>query len=71
LCPAASGTAGRGLSNGEIATELAVTVKAVEKHIGSVYAKLGSASRGRLIAYYIQDGLAQRAPAHQGPEDVT
>jgi len=43
--------AGQGLSNGEIASELDVTVKAVEKHIGSLYAKLGFASRGRLIAY--------------------
>jgi DNA-binding CsgD family transcriptional regulator/tetratricopeptide (TPR) repeat protein len=43
--------AGRGLSNGEIAHELTVSVKAVEKHIGSLYAKLGFASRGRLIAY--------------------
>jgi DNA-binding CsgD family transcriptional regulator len=43
--------AGRGLSNGEIARELTVTVKAVEKHIGSLYAKLGFTSRGRLIAY--------------------
>jgi DNA-binding CsgD family transcriptional regulator/tetratricopeptide (TPR) repeat protein len=43
--------AGRGLSNGEIARELTVTVKAVEKHIGSLYAKLGFASRGRLVAY--------------------
>jgi DNA-binding CsgD family transcriptional regulator len=43
--------AGRGLSNGEIARELTVGVKAVEKHIGSLYAKLGFASRGRLVAY--------------------
>jgi len=43
--------AGRGLSNGEIARELAVTVKAVEKHVGSLYAKLGFTSRGRLIAH--------------------
>ena len=43
--------AGRGLSNGEIARELSVTVKAVEKHIGSLYAKLGFTSRGRLIAH--------------------
>ena len=43
--------AARGLSNREIAAQLSVTVKAVEKHIGSLYAKLGFTSRGRLIAY--------------------
>jgi len=43
--------AGRGLSNGEIGRELAITIKAVEKHLGSLYAKLGFTSRGRLIAH--------------------
>ena len=57
--------AGRGLSNREIAAELTVTVKAVEKHIGSLYAKLGFASRGRLVAYFNQGGVAHGAPAQR------
>ncbi len=52
--------AGRGLSNGEIASELAVTVKAVEKHIGSLYAKLGFASRGR--SDRVRRGRTKREP---------
>lgn len=38
----------RGMTNKEVATELYVTDKAVEYHLGNVYAKLGIRSRRRL-----------------------
>jgi ATP/maltotriose-dependent transcriptional regulator MalT len=56
------GLAGRGFSNGEIARELAVSVKAIEKHIGSLYAKLGFTSRGRLIAYVAANRTSAQIP---------
>jgi DNA-binding CsgD family transcriptional regulator len=40
-----------GLSNAEVAGSLGVTVKAVEKHLGSIYKKLALPSRGKLIVY--------------------
>lgn len=39
-----------GLTNREIATQLAVSVKAVEGHLSKVYRKLGISSRGALTA---------------------
>ncbi len=41
----------RGSTNAEIAVELSVTVKAVEKHLSSIYKKLGVTSRGKLAAF--------------------
>ncbi len=41
----------RGCSNLEIARELSISYKTVEKHLGSVYQKLGVASRTQLVAY--------------------
>lgn len=40
--------AARGLTNLEIAGELAISYKTVEKHLGSVYQKLGISSRSQL-----------------------
>jgi len=40
--------AARGLSNLEIAGELSISYKTVEKHLGSVYQKLGVSSRAQL-----------------------
>jgi len=40
-----------GLSNGEIGAKLFITVKAVEKHLGSIYRKLDFSSRSKLIVY--------------------
>jgi non-specific serine/threonine protein kinase len=42
---------GAGLSNAEVAGSLGVTVKAVEKHLGSIYKKLALPSRSKLIVY--------------------
>ncbi len=48
-----------GRSNGEIADELGVTTKAVEKHLGSIYKKLAAPSRAKLIVLLQAKGDAQ------------
>jgi DNA-binding NarL/FixJ family response regulator len=47
-----------GLTNAEIAARLEVTVKAIEKHLSSIYRKLGFSSRTRLLLY-----VRETAPA--------
>ena len=46
-------------SNSEIATELVITKRTVETHIGNILAKLGFTSRGQIAAWAIRKGLAQ------------
>ncbi len=46
-----AGLVSRGRSNLEIARELSISYKTVEKHLGSVYQKLGVSSRTQLAAY--------------------
>lgn len=53
----------QGYSNKEVASALFVTVKAIEKNLSSVYAKLGIESRAQLIRLAAHgDGLAGTAP---------
>lgn len=58
-------TAG-GKNNRETALELGITIKAIEKHLTSVYRKLGVTSRSQLAAYVAAHGVhaveAERAP---------
>jgi DNA-binding NarL/FixJ family response regulator len=54
--------ASRGRSNLEIARELSITHKTVEKHLGSAYQKLGISSRAQLGAYVTPEaGILRRA----------
>lgn len=45
-----------GRSNAEIARELFVRKRTVEHHVGSIFAKLGVATRGEAIARALQVG---------------
>ncbi len=51
-----------GLSNLEIAGELSISHKTVEKHLGSIFEKLAIASRAQLGAH-LKDGATSASPA--------
>jgi pimeloyl-ACP methyl ester carboxylesterase/DNA-binding CsgD family transcriptional regulator len=46
-----------GKTNGEIAEELYVSVRTVERHIANIYAKIGSRGRANATAYALTRGL--------------
>lgn len=46
-----------GLTNGEMAERLAVTVHAVKFHLSSIYHKLGVTNRTEAAVLYLRDGL--------------
>ena len=48
----------RGLSNGEIATELVVSEATVKTHINHVFAKIGARNRAQAVHYAYTHGLA-------------
>jgi DNA-binding CsgD family transcriptional regulator len=50
-----------GASNRTIALILAISEKAIEKHLSSAFVKLGVASRTQIAARVIAEGAAQRA----------
>ena len=50
------GSAG-GRTNQEIAEELVVSVRTVERHIANIYHKLGARGRGHATAYALTRGL--------------
>jgi DNA-binding CsgD family transcriptional regulator len=44
----------RGATNKEVATNLFVSAKTIEFHLGNVYRKLGIRSRTELVRYFMQ-----------------
>lgn len=44
----------QGLSNGQIADALSITVKAVERHMTSILSKLGLERRTQLVIYLVR-----------------
>jgi DNA-binding NarL/FixJ family response regulator len=47
----------RGLTNGEVAEELFVTVSTVKTHLASVQSKLGARNRVEVAAWAYRNGL--------------
>jgi DNA-binding NarL/FixJ family response regulator len=48
---------GQGKTNGEIATELVLSKRTVETHVGKILSKLGMASRVQIMRWAIDHGL--------------
>jgi DNA-binding CsgD family transcriptional regulator len=49
----------RGQSNAEIATELVLSVRTVEKHVANIYAKIGARGRADAATYALRHGFIQ------------
>jgi DNA-binding NarL/FixJ family response regulator len=49
----------RGKSNGEIASELVVSKRTVEKHIANILSKLALTGRAQIVRWAIEHGLTQ------------
>jgi predicted ATPase/DNA-binding CsgD family transcriptional regulator len=54
---------GQGKANDEIAAELVVSKRTVEKHIANIRAKLGFSSRSQMVRWAIQAGLVDAGEA--------
>jgi predicted ATPase/DNA-binding CsgD family transcriptional regulator len=52
----------RGQSNAEIATELVLSVRTVEKHVANIYAKIGARGRADAATYALRHGVLQLPP---------
>lgn len=57
----------RGLSNGEIAASLGISPKTLEKHVTSIFRKLGVTSRARAIVRARDGGVGAAVPGQAGP----
>jgi predicted ATPase/DNA-binding CsgD family transcriptional regulator len=53
----------RGQSNAEIATELVLSVRTVEKHVANIYTKIGARGRADAATYALRHGLIQLPPS--------
>jgi predicted ATPase/DNA-binding CsgD family transcriptional regulator len=51
-----------GQSNAEIATELVLSVRTVEKHVANIYAKIGARGRADAATYALRRGFIQLPP---------
>jgi DNA-binding NarL/FixJ family response regulator len=49
--------AGKGVTNQEIASKLAISVRTVQAHLSHIYSKLGVGSRTEAVVYALQKGL--------------
>ena len=58
-------TRGRGSSNQQIASELVLSVRTVERHINHIYAKAGVGNRVEASRYARDHGLIQRIGPHR------
>lgn len=47
----------RGLSNGEIADELVLSKRTVEKHVANILSKLALTSRAQIVRWAMENGL--------------
>ncbi len=54
----------QGKSNGEIADELVLSKRTVEKHIANILAELGLTSRAQIVRWAIEQGLLKDVPLH-------
>jgi len=61
--------ASRGLTNGEIAGALGVSVHAVKFHLASVYRKLGVGNRTEAAVVYLQAGLQPQGRERAGESE--
>jgi predicted ATPase/DNA-binding CsgD family transcriptional regulator len=52
----------RGQSNAEIATELVLSVRTVEKHVANIYAKIGARGRADAATYALRHGFIRLTP---------
>jgi DNA-binding NarL/FixJ family response regulator len=53
----------RGHSNAEIATELALSVRTVEKHVANIYTKIGARGRADAATYALRHGFIPLPPS--------
>jgi len=51
-----------GRSNAEIAAELVLSVRTVEKHVANIYAKIGARGRADAATYALRHGLLPTSP---------
>lgn len=61
--------AARGMSNKEIADELFLSVRTVKAHLGSVFSKMGVASRTEAIVTGVREGWLSIENQHPEPDD--
>lgn len=56
-----AGLIGAGLSNGDIATELNLSKRTVEKHIANILSKLGLKNRAQIVRWAVEHGLSGKS----------